>query len=422
MRVMTARPWCRHRVSGRPDATGSAHDHHAQEASDPMSHLPSTEASTATDLSARLAELARTPAGPGPVISVYLDTRWTDEHQRERVRVFLKNEIRKAAGMSAGQLEAQLAWIGAEGEAIVSQEAHPGAAGVAMFAGGAGLREVFPVAVPFRDTFAVADTPRLRPLVTALADAPRAAVLFVDGESARLVAVTEQGAGEEIALETTDVVGQHRRGGWLLLLQSRYQRHIHEHRARHFEAVARALADLVGLSGLRAIVLAGESRNLAVFRGHLSTRLAALIAGDVAGSRHEPSSVLVQRAVELIRHRVAGDTAATLDALLAEAAGGGRAAAGVEAAVDAVNRGTVQRLHLLQSYDETGRACAACHALQRGASPGCRWCGKATMSVDLAEAMVRRVLATGGEVESVTAHDGLGRAGGVAALLRYPAR
>jgi hypothetical protein len=36
--------------------------------------------------------------------------------------------------------------------------------------------------------------------------------------------------------------------------------------------------------------------------------------------------------------------------------------------------------------------------------------------------MVHRVLRSGGGVESVDQHDGLGGAGGVAALLRYPFR
>jgi hypothetical protein len=232
------------------------------------------------DVASKLRELARAKPGPTPVISVYLNTRWTDEHQRERVRVFLKNEVRKAAAMAAGQLDAELAWIASQGERLVNQAAHPEAAGVAMFAGGPdGLRDVSHFAVPFADTFAVADTPRLRPLVAALGEAPRAALLFVDAESARLVALTEQGPAEEIALEDPDPQGQHRRGGWLFLLQSRYQRHIHEHRKRHFDAVAQALAELVDHYGLRSIVLAGEPRNLAVFRSHVPPRLAGRLVG-----------------------------------------------------------------------------------------------------------------------------------------------
>ena len=325
--------------------------------------------------------------------------------------------------MAVGQLDAELAWITSQGEQLVSQEVHPEAAGVAMFVGGpSGLREVLRLAVPFDNSLTVADTPRLRHLVAALGEAPRAAVLFVDRESARLVAVTEQGSGDEVTLENADVVGQHRRGGWAQLLQSRYQRHIHVHRARHFDAVAQALADLVDHHGLRAIVLAGEPRNLAVFRPHVPPRLAGRIVGDVAGARYEPPSVLAERALELIRHRAAGEAAVALDTVLADAEGGGRAAAGVDATIEAVNRGIVDRLYLLRSFDEEGRACPACQALQRAASNVCRWCNAVTSPVELGETMVQRVLAAGGDVGSVDVHAGLGRAGGVAALLRYPSR
>jgi hypothetical protein len=372
------------------------------------------------EMTAKLQELARTKPGPAPVISVYLDTRWSDEHQRERVRVFLKNEARKAAAMAAGQLEAELAWIAREGDRLVAQEVDPEHAGTAMFAGGAAqLREVLRLAVPFPDTFVVADVPHLRPFVTALGDAPRAALLFVDAESARLVALTEHGAADEVVLVATDPVGQHRRGGWLLLLQSRYQRHIHEHRARHFDAVADALAGLVDQFGLQAVVLAGEARNLAVFRTHVPSPLDRRIVGEVAGARYEPTSALAERAIAVVRQRAAGRLAGTLDAVLVEAAGGGRAAAGIEATLEAVNRGTVDRLYLLESYEGAGAVCLGCQALQSTVGRPCRWCGAATRTVDLAETMIQRVLAAGGDVASVDVHAALGGAGGVAARLRY---
>ena len=45
----------------------------------------------------RLTELAKLPAAEKPVVSVDLNTRWTDESQRERVRIFLKNHLRAGA-------------------------------------------------------------------------------------------------------------------------------------------------------------------------------------------------------------------------------------------------------------------------------------------------------------------------------------
>jgi hypothetical protein len=54
------------------------------------------------DLTARLNELARISRAPSPVVSVHLNTRWADEHHRDRVRLFLKNELRRARRATAG--------------------------------------------------------------------------------------------------------------------------------------------------------------------------------------------------------------------------------------------------------------------------------------------------------------------------------
>jgi hypothetical protein len=387
-----------------------------------MNHVVTeTRRRAPVEIETKLRELARRGPGLTPVVSVYLDTRWTDEHQRGRVRAFLKNEMRKAAAMASGKLDADLAWIAAQGERLVGQELHLGAAGIAMFVdGAANLREVLPFAVPFTDTFVVGERPYLRPLVDALGALARAALLFVDSESARLIELAEDGAGDEIVMAAKDPLGQHRRGGFLLQLQSRYQRHIHEHRARHFEAVANVLTSLVEDYGLRAIVLAGEPRNLAVFRTHVPPRLASRIAGEIAGAWYEPSSALVDRALTLLRQRAAGELAARVESALVEAEGGGRAAGDVDAVLEAVNRGTVERLYVLRTYDEIGRVCRACTALQRAGDDRCRFCDGATATLELGEAMIQRVLAAGGDVATVDGHAALARAGSVAALLRYP--
>jgi protein required for attachment to host cells len=371
-----------------------------------------------TDPLHRLAQVAPSQA---PVISVYVCTRAHDEHQRGRVRVFLKNERRRVAAMAAGATEADLAWITEQGERIVSQELYPEAESVAMFAGGSPvLRESIPLAVPVEDTLAVADTPRLRPLVAALAGTPRALVVFVDAERARLITLGDDGGTEEILLEHPDVVvGHHRRGGFALLLQSKYDKHMRVHRDRHFDAVAEALATTVARFGTTAIVLAGEPRARAVFRPYLSPAVAEAIVGEVAGTQYEPAATLAARAREVIRLVAGSEQAMSTDVVLVAAGAGGRAAAGMEATLEAVNRGTVDRLYLLDAFADAGATCGTCAALQHGAPGACRWCGKPTKATDLGEAMVQRVLAAGGSVEAVRVHGGLAREGGVAALLRY---
>jgi peptide subunit release factor 1 (eRF1) len=371
-------------------------------------------------LAERIVRLSKLQDGTGPVVSAYLNTRWTDEHQRERTRVFLKGELRRAReGCLTEGLARELDWIEAEAETVIGQTSHADAHGVALFACSAlGLREVIPVRAPLENAVIVADRPFLRPLAAALAKSPPALVVFVDTESARLIPVLDGGPGEEVRLDS-EVPGHHRRGGWAQLAQSRYRRHIEERRGQHLEAVSEALGRLVEEHGLERIVIAGSPDSASAFREALPSAIAERVAGVVSGDRHEPASELAARGVDLIGRVGALETAAAVDAILTEAAKGGRAAASLEEVLEAVRRGAVDRLYLLRGFQEGGRVCTGCAALQPGDGAVCRLCRRSTSPVELGEAMVTRTIAAGGAVTTVDAHAALSAIGGIAARLRF---
>lgn len=374
----------------------------------------------AVDLKARVAALARWEANGTPVVTVYLNTRWADEQQRERVRIFLKNELRRAR--DAGRAHAaDLEWIETQGRALIEQSRWPDAHGVALFAcHGAGLTEALPVRVPFQDAFVVNDAPYLPPLATVAEETPASLVAFVDGTSARLIPVTSTGADVEVTLESP-VEGRHKLGGWAALAQSRYERHIQEHREQHFAAVAAAITEWSDQQGAERIVMAGEPRMIAALRDHLAERVSRKIIGLVTGTKYETSSVIVERAGQLIGHAEQSREGETVDSILVEAAKGGQAVDGVDGTLEAVNRGSVRHLYVLREFRDTGHVCESCKAVQRGLAGRCHYCGRDTKPVALDEAIVDRVLAAGGTVTRIERHAGLARRGGVVALLRYAA-
>jgi hypothetical protein len=371
-------------------------------------------------LAEQIVRLSNLKESAGPVVSVYLNTRWTDEQQRERTRLFLKGELRRAreASLTEG-LAGALDWIETEGEALVNQARHPDAHGVALFAcPSLGLSEMVPARTAFENAFVVAKRPFLRPLAAAAAETPPALAVFVDAESARLIPVLDAGPGEEILLDS-EVPGHHRRGGWAQLALAHYQRHIERLRGQHLEGVAEALGRLVEEHGLERIVIAGSLESAGAFRRALPSAVAKRVAGVVSGRRHETASELVGRAVDLIARVVALETEAAVDAILTEAAKGGQAAASLEAVLEAVQRGAVDRLYLLHAFRQQGRACAGCGALQPGDAATCRLCHQTTSAVELGEEMVTRTIAAGGAVTTIDAHAALAATGGVAARLRF---
>ena len=50
----------------------------------------------------------------------------------------------------------------------------------------------------------------------------------------------------------------------------------------------------------------------------------------------------------------------------------------------------------------------------------CPVCGGEAKTVELSEALIQRVVVANGEIEPVEAHEGLAKAGGIAADLRHP--
>jgi len=373
------------------------------------------------DLMTALAELGKIGNAPTPVVSVYLDTRWADEHHRDRVRVFLKNELARARRASSNRAaDSDLDWIESQGAALVGQATLPEALGVALFAcEGLGLRETLSVRVPFVDTFVVADTPLLRPLAALAEAAPAALLVFVDAERARLWKIMAAGVGAEIVLEA-ETEGHPRVAGAPQMAQTGYDRRRAAAREHHFDLVAKRVAALAESERIERIIVAGEPRSVALLRKALPSPVDERIVGEIAGSRHEPRDAFVRRAAELLPRAEGQREAEEVDAVLVTAAKGGKAAAGVEATLEAVNRDAVHRLYLLREFCESGAVCVACGDLRGGSHDRCRLCGRVTRPVDLAETMAHRVIAAGGTVAAVSVHAALKGVGSVAARLRYP--
>lgn len=370
-----------------------------------------------SDIATHLARLGRLRAsGPG-VVSAYLNTHWSDEHQRDRTRVFMTRALRRAREAGAAAAE-DLGWIEQESRALVDQAASTEAHGVALFACRAlGLREVIAVGAPFRDAFVVADEPDLRQLAGMLDEHAPAMIAFVDGERPRLIPLHPGGPDDEVRLES-EVPGHHRRGGWAELAQSRYARHIEAHRGQHFDAVAQALTLVVDTQGIWRILLAGQEDRRADFRSHLPERLHPLVLGYVHASRWETTGAIVARASERLGLQEQSDEVADVDAVLTEAAKGGHAVAGA-GTLEAARRAAIHRLYILAAFERRGRECERCDALQETGQT-CWLCGGPARDIDLGAVLVGRVVATGGSVETITQHHGLAQTGGIAARLRYP--
>src|SRR5207302_9716726 len=98
----------------------------------------------------------------------------------------------------------------------------------------------------------------------------------------------------------------------------------------------------------------------------------------------------------------------------------GRAALDLDAVLAALNEERVSRLYLSERLCADGWSCPSCRLVGEGVVDGCVDCGAAVDAGELGEAMTRRALRQGADVEALDGATGIERRGGAAAELRYP--
>jgi peptide chain release factor subunit 1 len=293
-----------------------------------------------------------------------------------------------------------------------------GAHGLAVFASSAAdLFEVLRLSEPVDHDPVIADTPYIEPL-SAIGTPERWCVLLVNRRIARLLCGTG-GALEEIALVEDDIRGQHDQGGWS---QANYQRSIEKDVADHLKRVAEtAFATLK--HGLPAGILVGAPHELA---GEFEARLHPYLRDRLAGRL----DIDVERStVEEVRRaawpRIEEAARRRQDAALARlaevfAAGGGRAASGLNAVLGAVHEQRVAALLVDAGFSAPGVVCPTCGWLGRPDATECPADGSATEPrEDVVEVAVERAVGQDAEIQLLRDRPELASHGHIAALLRF---
>ena len=401
------------------------------------------------DLERAMTELARLRSDNEPIVSVYLDVRWSDEQQRDRVRLFVQEAIRRALahypggtpgreglGRSFGRIHRWVSDLRAHGE-----ETEP--RGVAAFAcESLRLWRTLAFERTVGNDLATDAVPHLSQLARLARDAAPVIVAAPGREGAELFAVrlgaieaawslrqpVPRSDQDEFEPGATRLVGNEGP-------TSRYERS--DKGARHDENVARrirkvAAAELGALFDRYpdpVVVLLGPPRALSAFERDLPERVAARVTARLPRPRAWQSGDGVRRdavlaaAVEGARAAV-GRAGHRPEALVGEALRGGVAVVGPEDVVLALNEGRVHTLVLEEDFRRAGWRCDNCDALGANVESGatCPYCGGDARAVlDLGETLVARTLAVGGRVEVVPHEKRLHGYKGVGAFLRQMA-
>jgi peptide chain release factor subunit 1 len=380
------------------------------------------------DMRNEIKKLARLEEAPYPFFSLYLNTRWDDEQQRERIRLFTKNQLKKASDPFRDREDWRNALIKDQQqieryvEGLVRRIYNEEMNGMAIFScSGSGTFLTYPSIISFENECFISDVPILRPLVQLSSQYHNTLVVMVDTDSARLFEVSLEGLMAESSIENY-VPGRHDQGGWA---QMRYQRHIKDHMNRHHKEVAEQLTELFDTGIWKRIVLIGQDRILANFKVFLPERVKQQYMDSFSMDFSEERSKVLRRVFERLLQNEKDEVNHQIQALKERTPRGGLATFGLNRTLEALNTGQVHTLYFLISFTLPGGKCHRCgslvltHPAGPSSSARCPLCKGEVVTVDLGEEMMRSVLCQDGEVKWVEENDVLKEHEGVGASLRF---
>jgi peptide subunit release factor 1 (eRF1) len=369
----------------------------------------------------RLARFQPPPSAP-PIVSLYLNTQ-ADERGRDRVARFVQDELRDRVRGLRGHsgIKASLEQDVARIDAYLARELRPESNGVAIFScAGANLFEAQQMEAPFpRHQLHLGPVPHLYPLALVCDLFPRYAALVADTHTARIL-VFALNRRVDAALVENEKTRRTSGSGWA---QARFQRHIDQHRLQHAKEVVSRLEEVVRADDIRQIVIGGDEVIVPLLRAHFPPHLANLIVDTLPLGIGTPDHEVLQRTLEAIRQGDARTDQALVEQALDGQSAGGLGVVGLEPTRAALGRSQVHILLVTAALTPDGvteepAAPKKQHTAVVDVPPD----AVGRLSEETSNELIALARQTDAEVRIIENPELLGHVGGVAALLRFPAR
>jgi peptide chain release factor subunit 1 len=261
---------------------------------------------------------------------------------------------------------------------------------------------------------------QLKPLAALLGAQPALCVVMVDRQRARffdlrLDALREHGAIVHMLSRSASSYGYN---GYEA---GHAERRVAEEALQHFKAVSERLRADFERGAWERLIVGCHDVNWPEFESHLhpyvKQRLIGRFSADVASVSNEE---IRDHAGALLNHWITERAATKVSEALEFAKGNGRGVAGLRRVLQALETGEVQTIFLTENYSARAVECPHCGHLDAHLIASCVACGRPTHELtDVCDAIIPIAIRRNIELFYLKGHDGLDRAGNIAALLRF---
>jgi peptide chain release factor subunit 1 len=355
-------------------------------------------------------ELAAFHGDKAPVLSLYLSTD-PSRHIKEEAKLTLRGMLKQAASLGAATADTQRV------EHFVDLEYDWQSKGVALFScQDQDFWRAFPLGVPVDNHVFVADRPYVKPLSDILAGYGKFAIVLVDQESARLV-LYHLGIVEDTAGTIGTELKRHKKGGWAA---QRLQRREDGKAHQNLKEVANLVRDFCKEHGCTRLILGGQEETVSKFLGMLPKSLRERVVGTISADITASETEIFERARDVIESAEYARKAELVKRMITTATKGGAGAIGLADTLTALQEERVHALLVAEGLRASAYRCNHCGYIGAQKTDTCLYCGgDMTRIKDAVDAIVRRGVQRGVEIEFVPDDEDLKRSGSIGAILRY---
>ncbi len=316
-----------------------------------------------------------------------------DEHQALRADVERVKEVLEGGDIASG-----------------------GVQGLAVYAcAPADLLEVVPLPHPIESRAIVNHTAYLEPLVLQ-GEAERVCILLANRRTARVLIGAATGF-TDLGRIDDEVKNQHSQGGWS---QARYERSVEEDKRDHLEHVAQELFRYFKRRPFDRLLVGTPPELTSEMESHLHPYLAEKLAGRISIDIENSSTDEVREAAapvidedERLRERE------VLDRFAQEIGRGGRATAGLQPTLEALNEFKVEVLLLEEGFRSSGLVEIRTGMLTADAGTVPVDEPQLEAQPDIVESAIEKAMEQSAAVRVIRRFADLGAHGGIGAILRY---
>jgi hypothetical protein len=364
--------------------------------------------------------LVKVSPGKKSFLSVYLDLR-PEGRGKKLHAVFLKNRLPELAqALPAHSREQTLVARDIKRvQKYLEEKLDPSWKGIALFACAAeDLFLPIPLPLPPENELALSPYPHLFSLVRQ-ADLYRPyAVLAADSRQARLFWIQEGRLEKQRSLVWEE---EHTtRFGRMGLSLQKFQRHIQGHTRQRMKEAVENLVKWVGRGKMEYLFTVTEEGMEGEIKKHLPSPLRKKQGSLAWVDPRDPDHKILSGAFEAIQALLRERAEALVRQLLEEAQPLGKATAGPEPTLSALQNHQIERLVLDGQFQAEGWQCQVCGYLGTGGVPSsCPLCQGASSPAKLREAMVFLAQSQGIDLSFTDHFPPLVKAGGIGAMLKF---